>query len=62
MHGTAISDSHHNQQTRVPLFGVIAFILSHLLFIAQPSLDYSDLRGLSNLSAELTDRLLTSVA
>jgi hypothetical protein len=61
-HVTAISDLRHDQRTRVPSFGAIAFILSHLLLIARPSLDYSDLRGLSNLSAESMDCLLTLVA
>jgi hypothetical protein len=61
MHITAISDSRHDQWTHMPSFRVIAFISSHLHLIAWPSLDYSDLCGLSNLSAELTDHSLASV-
>jgi hypothetical protein len=61
VHVTAISDSRRDWGTHVPSFGVIALISSHRHLIVRPSLDYSDLRGLSNLSVESMDCLLTSV-
>jgi hypothetical protein len=61
VHVTAISDLCHDRRTHAPSFRVIALISSHLHLIARPSLNYSKLCGLSNLSVELTDCSLTSV-